>query len=240
MKIGLDIGVNMMPDKLLSRMLAVVTLVVTSLPGLSQTSPENHALVVSGQPGQVPVVQINGRSYVDVEALARLMNGSIGFKGNQITLTLPGSSASASAAAPPTNQASSAFSKDFLNAGIEAMSVIREWRSALINAIQSGYPLSSDFAAGYRSQGTKNLRLAFVAVSTDADRSAYQLLSNELDTMQKFNDKILAARKNMQDISPDSLRDDPLNQQILGCARSLVAMASSGQFQDDGSCHPTN
>jgi hypothetical protein len=230
-----------MTDKLLRTLLTAVTLIVIPLLASSQNAQENRTLVVSGQPGQAPVVQINGRSYVDIEALARLTNGSIGFRGNQITLTLPGSTASAPATAAPANQAaSSAFSKDFLNAGIEAMSVIREWRSALINAVQNGYPLSSEFTAGYRSQGTKNLRFAFVAVSTDADRSAYQLLSNELDTMQKFNDKILAARKNMQDISADSLRDDPLNQQILSCARSLVAMASSGQFQDDGSCHPNN
>jgi hypothetical protein len=231
--------VDMMTGKSFSKSLAAVTVIAISLTALSQTT-QDRTLTVSGQSGQAPVIQVNGRSYVDVEALARLTNSSIGFKGNQITLTLPGSAASAPAAAPANQVPSSAFSKDFLNAGIEAMSVIREWRSALINAIQNGYPLSNDFTAGYRSQGTKNLRFAFVAVSTDADRSAYQLLSNELDTMQKFNDKILAARKNMQDISADSLRDDPLNQQILSCARSLVAMASSGQFQDDGSCHPTN
>jgi hypothetical protein len=231
----------MMTNRLLSMVLAAGTLMAVPIPSFSQAAQENRTLIVSGQPGQAPVIQINGRSYVDIEALARLTNGSIGFKGNQITLTLPAAAASAPAATPPANPvANSAFSKDFLNAGIEAMSIVREWRSGLVNAIQNGYPLSGDFVAGYRSQATKNLRLAFVAVSTDADRSAYQLLSNELDTMQKFSDKILAARRNMQDISPDLLRDDPLNQQILSCARSLVAMAASGQFQDDGSCHPSN
>jgi hypothetical protein len=33
------------------------------------------------------------------------------------------------------------------------------------------------------------------------------------------------------------LKSDPLDQQILNCARSLAAMAASGQFVDDGSCH---
>jgi hypothetical protein len=55
--------------------------------------------------------------------------------------------------------------------------------------------------------------------------------------MQKLSNKVLAARKNMNYISADALKDDALNQQILSCARSLAAMASSGQFQDDGSCH---
>jgi hypothetical protein len=124
-----------------------------------------------------------------------------------------------------------------LKAGIEAMSVVREWRSALVNAVQNGYPVTDDLVAGYRAQAAKNLRLVSVAVSTDSDRSAFQLLSNEFDNMQKLNDKILAARKNMNYISPDALKDAPLDQQILNCARSLASMAASGQFQDDGSCH---
>ena len=78
------------------------------LPGLawSQAAQQNSTLIVSGQPGQAPVLQINGRSYVDIEALARLTNGSLGFKGNQITLTLPGAAASApSTAAAPSQPA---------------------------------------------------------------------------------------------------------------------------------------
>jgi small-conductance mechanosensitive channel len=117
------------------------------------------------------------------------------------------------------------------------MSVIREWRSALVNAVQNGYPVTDDLVAGYRAQAAKNLKLVSVAASTDSDRSAFQLVSNEFDNMQKLNDKILAARKNMNYISPDALKDAPLDQQILNCARSLASMAASGQFQDDGSCH---
>jgi small-conductance mechanosensitive channel len=74
-------------------------------------------------------------------------------------------------------------------------------------------------------------------VSSDSDRSAFQLLSDELDNMQQLSNKVLDARQNMNYMSGDALRDDPLNQQILTCARSLAAMAASGQFQDDGSCH---
>ncbi len=195
---------------------------------------QSGTLAVSGQAGQTPVLQINGRSYVDIEALARLINGSLSFKGNQVTLTLPGSGDSTPAAA---TQPASAFSKGFLRAGIEYMSVIREWRSALIDAVQNGYPVTDAFAAGYRGQASTSLRLASVAASTDSDHSAFQLLSNEFDNMQKLSNKILAARKDMNYISADALKDDPLNQQILTCARSLAAMASSGQFQDDGSCH---
>ncbi|MGA9445909.1 MAG: hypothetical protein WBV26_05660, partial [Candidatus Sulfotelmatobacter sp.] len=80
-----------------------------------------------------------------------------------------------------------------MKAGIETMAVIREWRSALVSAIQNGYPVTDDSVADYRAQAAKNLRLAYVAVSTDSDRNAYQLLSNELDKMQKFSNNIVAA-----------------------------------------------
>ena len=208
-----------------------------AVPGLAwaQAVQQNWTLIVSGQPGRAPALRINGRSYVDIEALARLTNGSLAFKGNQITLTLPALVASPPAAASPASH--SEFSNEFLQAGIEAMSVIREWRGALVNAIQNGYPVTDDLVAGYQAQAPKNFRLVSVAASTDSDRRAFQLLSNEFDNMQKLSNKVLAARKNMNYISPGALKDSPLNQQILNRARSLASIAASGQFQDDGSCH---
>ena len=64
---------------------------------LAQEVGQNRTLVISGQPGNVPVIQVNGRSYVDLEALARVSNASLSFSGNQIVLPLPGTSASATA-----------------------------------------------------------------------------------------------------------------------------------------------
>jgi hypothetical protein len=226
-----------MIDKLSTAGLVVVVLLAMPGLALSQSVQQKGALIVSGQPGQTPVLQIDGRSYVEIEALARLASGSLSFKGNQVTLTLPSSSVSVPAAVAPVSQAaSSGFSKDFLKAGIEAGSTIREWRTALSSAVQNGYPVTDDFVARYQAQSVTSLRLASVAVSTDSDRSAFQLLSNVFDKMQKLSNKIVAARQNMNYISGDALRDDPLNQQILNCARSLASMAASGQFQDDGSC----
>jgi hypothetical protein len=175
---------------------------------------------------------------VDVEDLARFISGSVVFSGNEITLTLPSSSQNASAATDSAGRPeNSAFSKEFMNAGIEEMSVIREWRSALVNAVQNGYAVTDAFVAGYQSQASTNLRLAFVAISTDADRSAYNLLSNEFDSIQKLSNKILAARKNMNYVPTDALKGDALDQKILNCARSLASMAANGQFLDDGSCN---
>ena len=187
-------------------------------------------------------IQVAGtEGIVDLEALAQLANGTLGFRGDQIVLSLPSSAANVPAKAPSASQPSnSAFSKDFMTAGIETMSVIREWRSALANAIQNGYPVSANWVESYRGKAAQSLRLASVAASTDSDQQALQLLTNELDNMQKWSDKILKARKDMNAakyMDPDALNNDPLFQKILNCAHSLAAMSASGQFQDDGSCH---
>ncbi len=42
------------------------------------------------------------------------------------------------------------FSSDFLKAGIEAMSAIREWRAALVHAVQNNYPLSEEWLGNFR------------------------------------------------------------------------------------------
>ena len=207
-----------------------------AVPGIavSQSGEEARIFVVNGQEGQAPVVRVQGRSYVELEALARLTHGSLSFNGNQTTLTLPGSTGSGPVKGVATN---SEFSKDFLRAGIEEMAVIREWRIALTNAVQRGIPVTDDWIALYRSPATTDLRLASVAAATDSDRNAYQLISNEFDNMKKLSDRFVAAHTSLNYTSPDALKDDALDQQILNCARSLTAMVASGQYVDDGSCH---
>jgi hypothetical protein len=222
--------------------LVLTMILVVPLLALCQAAQQNRILVVNGQLGQVTVVQMNGRSYVDLETLARVANGSLSFSGNQITLTLP-SSANAPPAAPASTSATSApapanpgFSKAFLKAGIEAMSLVREWHSALANAIQNGFPLAESWLSGYRIQAQAGLRLASVAASTDSDQSAAQLLNNEFENMKTLSSNYVAARQSLDYIAPDALANDALNQKIVNCGHSLAAMAASGQFADDGSC----
>jgi hypothetical protein len=205
---------------------------------------QNRTLVINGQSTQVPVIQVNGRSYVGLEALASVVNGSLSFAGSQIDLSIPLSStmsapaaAAVKPASAPTPASSPEFSKGFLNAGIEEAATLREWHTALASSIQNGYPVTADVLAPYRAQATTNLRLVSTAVSTDSDRKAYQLLNNEYQNMMKLSDKYVVARANMTYISPDALQNDGLNQRFLACGHSLGAMAANGQFVDDGSCN---
>ena len=225
--------------------MAAVFLGVSGIPA-AQDAKQNRTLIINGQSTQVPVIQMNGRSYVDLEALASAVNGSLSFAGSQVAFSVPIGSATAApagaaakpASTPASEQVSNpGFSRGFLNAATEEGATLREWHAALATTIENGYPLTAAALAPYRSQATTNLRLASVAVSTDSDRSAYQLLSNLFQNMGKLADKYVAARANMTYISPDALQNDNLNQRLMACGRSLSAMAASGQFVDDGSCN---
>lgn len=225
-----------MREKLLRAVWVLMTLLAVSALVLPQAGQQNGVLLVSGHSGKLPVLQLNGKSYVDIEALARLANGSLKFSGNQIILTLPDSDGDSPPTPPDTQAASPGFSKEFMKVGIEEMTVIREWRSALVNAVQSGFPLTDENVARFRGQALASDAMTLAAASTDADRSAYELVSKVLDKTQKLSDKVVAARKNLNYMSADTLKNDPLFQQILNCTHFLSSMAASGQFQDDGSC----
>jgi hypothetical protein len=202
---------------------------------LSTAAQQNSTLIVNGHPSQVAVIEINGHPYADLEAFSRATKGSLAINGNQITLTLP-LSADSSLSTSVASGATPGLSRAFLEAGIEAMSNVREWRSTLANNIQNGYPISGNSLATYRDQANTSLRLASVAASTDSDRNVLRLLNSEFIDMKQLSDKYVAKRHSLSYISPDSLQNDALDQKIVKCGHSLAAMAASGQFLDDGSC----
>jgi hypothetical protein len=224
-----------MREKAVYTGMTLTLLTVATIWTLSTMAQQNSTLIVNGQPSQVTIIEINGHPYADLEAFSRATNGSLAFNGNQITLTLP-LSAHSSLSASVASATSRGLSRAFLEAGIEAMSNVREWRSALANTIQNGYPISGSALATYRDEATTNLRLASVAASTDSDRNALGLLNSEFNNMKQLSDKYVAKRQSLSYISPDSLQNDALDQKIVKCGHSLAAMAASGQFLDDGSC----
>jgi len=228
--------------------LAMATFLALPLVVSAQNGAPPQTLIVNGQQSAAPLIQVKGRLYVDLEALARAAGGSVSYGGNQVALSLPGSGASsnadASSSAPQSASTPSSapasnpgFSKGFLNSGIEAAATLREWHAALASAIQNGYPIVAGSFGAYRAQAQTNMRLASVAATTDSDHNAYQLLNNEFQNMSKLSDRYVDRRENMTYISPDSLQNDGLNQRFVACGRSLSVMAGSGQFNDDGSCH---
>ena len=223
---------------------SLMWLVLASISGtaLAQVTRQNRTLVINGQSSQVEILKIDGRSYVDLGALARITSGSLRFKSNRILLNIPPSTVSAPSDDPTPSLADDlSLSQDFMKAGIEAIAEMREWASPLAYAIQNGYNVTDSWVATYREQAFHDVNLASAAATTDADRSALQLLNHEYQAVLQWSNKLVKARKAMDtakySLSANALRDEPLSQKIITCGHFLASMFGSGSFQDDASCH---
>ena len=207
--------------------------------GLAQAQqPTSSTFTVMGHSGHAPVIQKDGRSYVEVEGLARIIGGTLGFQGSQIVLTLPGPLVRPGVPAPDSAPEKTGFSRDFLRAGIEAMSEIREWRAAIENAVRTSNPVTDSWVSPLRRASESSIAVAALAASTDSDRKAVPLLQNQLNNMRQLSDRLLDMRRNMTFTPTDLLDNDPLDQRILACAQGLAAIAvPGGQFQDVAACH---
>jgi len=214
---------------------ALALLIALSIPARPQTAQQNGTLTIAGDQEQAPLLRINGKSYVDIESLARITHGSVRFQGSQTILTLAAVPASTAPSAPLNRipQLSGAF----LGAEIEALTAIREWRVSLVNAIQNNYPVTDNWVGALQRTADAKAQLAVAAASTEPDQQAVALLRNELGSMQQMSDQFLAMHAKANYIAPDSFTGNALDQKILGCARALAAMAATKQFQDESSCH---
>jgi hypothetical protein len=210
------------------------TLLMLAGSGSAQTPQTPTTLVIAGHAGEVKILQVGGKSYVEVEALARLTKGTLSFKDNRTTLTLPPTDPEAPT---PQPQVKAGFSRPFVQAAIEELGSITEWRTGIVSAVEKNIPLSEEWASAQHRQAEKNLALASAAVSTEDDRSSFPLLSSELDHMQKLSDNYLALLKQSAAMSPDNFGNSALEEQILSCAKGFVAMTESRQFQDQAPCH---
>src|SRR5580698_4979004 len=157
------------------RNLRIAELIIFSGLALPLVAQHLDSLSIAGQTGSAKVTQVNGHNYVEVEGLARITNSSVSFKANQIIMTLAGADAHVPAPEAP------GFSKDFVTAGIEAMAEQREWRAALKNAIERGYPLRENWLSALRERAQTSLRIASVSTSTTADKAAFPFLAHQFN-----------------------------------------------------------
>ncbi|HEV2619425.1 MAG TPA: hypothetical protein VGU23_05745 [Acidobacteriaceae bacterium] len=204
-------------------------------PALAQTTQRALTLTVAGQPDQAPLLRINGKSYIDIESLARVLHASVRFQGGQTILTLPGAASGTAVAAPPAKPAQ--LSGAYLSAAIEALTQIREWRAALVNDVQNSLPIADSVMSPLRRTADSKLQLAIAAATTEQDQQAAALLRNEFNATAQLSDQFVAAHAAATYISPDSLNANPQDQKITGCEQVLLAMASTKQFQDAAACH---
>src|ERR1700722_4595551 len=153
--------------------------VILALPVTAMGQQQAGTLTVAGQTDQAPLVRINGKAYVDIESLARITHASVRFQGGQTILTLPGSAGGGTPApaAPPIKPQQ--LSENYLSAEIEALTGLREWRAALVNAIQNNYPVTNAWVDPLRRTADAKLQLAIAAATSDSNQKAVELLRNE-------------------------------------------------------------
>lgn len=205
----------------------------------AQSEVQHRTLVVNDHRGDAVVYRINGKSYVSLETIARIANGSLTTVGNEIHLTL----VSPSGTAVPQAHAveTSKMSDEFLRAAIEDLAVLNEWHSALADAIQQGVPGDGSRFSTYHDRATQGLSLATISASNPADQNALRLLQNHLSQVDNWTRKLIQERKSMNtanySLTPDALDSDSQYQQIKNCSKSLRTMLTSAKFDDVQSCH---
>ena len=200
-----------------------------------------RTLVVNGRTVDTAVVEVEGRSYVDIEGLAQIIGGSVTFEPNQITLTLPepapaATPTDASAAAP---QAADDMSKQFQQLAVFTLAEMREWRGAISAVVTSGVPVVGTWPDDYHDRVGNDLLQATLTASTVQDNQAVQLLQQEFALLTDWSNQIVAERKNMdaaRSIDPNTLQNDQALAKISKCGQFLSSMIVGGNFYDDSSC----
>ncbi|MFZ0213043.1 MAG: hypothetical protein WBE20_12685 [Candidatus Acidiferrales bacterium] len=182
------------------------------------------------------VLQVKGHSYVDIETVAKLTNGSVTFGPNQIVLTIPASTANTSATPPPSKKG---LSRNFADAAIGALAEMREWKGAVGTMVTYGLAVSGTWAQTYHDRAETSLAQASVAASTNSDRNALQLLNNQYNNLSKWASGVEADRQALngaKTVEPNALQNDPALAKFTECDRFLSSMLISGVFTDNGSC----
>jgi len=227
-----------MNDMSVCRLAKLVLLLALPVAATAQAPQPAGTLTIAGQTDQVTLVRINGKAYVDVESLARITHGSIKFQGSQTILTLPASGAVVETAPPPSaSPARPHLSENYLAAQVGATAAIREWRAALVHAVENNAPVTEDWTGKLRRAAESQVQQAVAAATTDQDQRAINLLRNEFDNLEQLNDQFVTMHNTASNISPDAFKDNALDAKIVGCERALEAMSGSKQFQDDATCH---
>lgn len=221
--------------------LSVCETVAQDKPATEAKDKPLRTLVVNGMTVDTAVVEVEGRSYVDIEGLAKIVGGSVNFEPNQITLTLPETApaaapAGASAAAP---QAADNMSKQFQQLAVFTLAEMREWRGAISAVVTSGLPVVGTWPDDYHDRVGNDLLQATLTASTVQDNQAVQLLQQEFALLTDWSNQIVAERKDMdaaRSIDPNALQNDPALAKISKCGQFLSSMIVGGNFYDDSSC----
>lgn len=198
-------------------------------------------LVVNGKNTRA-VMQIGGHSYIDIETLAQITNGTFTVEPDRIVLTIPGAAPAAPPAPPsaPPAAAAERLSREFARTAIAELAEMREWRGAIGTILTYGVPIVGTWTQDYHDRVETNLAQVAVTASTVADQNALQLLRNEFRNMAQWAGEVVATRQSLnatKTVDPNFMQNDQALAKISDCSRFMSSMLVSGVFSDSPSCH---
>ena len=204
---------------------------------LAQSTPDRTLFVNGKSVGTV--VQIGGRSYLDIDTVAQIMNGTVTVEANRILLVVPGRGpVQNSNAGPP--QPAQGLSKEFARPAIAELAEMREWRGAVGAILAYGSPVVGTWPQDYHDRVEASLQQAAVAASTAADQDALQLLRNEFGNLSQWANDVVSARQSLnatKSVNPTATQNDQALAKIMNCSNFLSSMLVSGVFADNPNCH---
>jgi hypothetical protein len=202
----------------------------------AQRGPDKK-LEVNGRTMDSPILQIGGRSYVDLETLAQITNGVIAVQPDRVVLTIPTATApSAARPSPPPD----ALSREFAREAIGLLAEMREWRGAIGTPRSYNVPFTGTWPQDYHDRVETDLQRVAVAAVTPGDQQALQLLKNEFDNLSNWADSLIAERQYLnatKTVDPNVTQNDQALAKLSACSNFLSSMLVSGTFSDDASCH---
>jgi hypothetical protein len=202
----------------------------------AQRGPDKK-LEVNGKTMDSPIVQIGGRSYVDLETLAQITNGVIAVQPDRVVLTIP----SAPSAAPPSpSPRPDALSREFAREAIGLLAEMREWRGAIGTTRTYNVQFTGTWPQDYHDRVEADLQRVAVAAVTPGDQQALQLLRNEFDNLSNWANSVIAERQALnatKTVDPNMTQNDQALAKLSACSNFLSGMLVSGTFADDASCH---
>ena len=224
------------------KLLIAVTLLTMVAMASAQTQRQSETFSIQGYVGRANVIRLQGRALVDVQDLARIMNGALSIEEDRIILTLAPSDASEPAHDTARKYG---FSPAFTRAAIEAMASIREWGGTLQVVVENGYPVGKATAGNsiraYEGRAADSVALAASAASTESDYRGLGLLRNEFNNLRAWAESFVDARNDMRAVnlttSEHPLKDDDEAQKMMHCGQFLAQMFAGGTFEDDSACH---
>ena len=111
--------------------------------------------------------------------------------------------------------------------------------------VHNGYPVENTMAgntiAAHQARAAEAVALAATAASTETDRNALELLTNELNNVDAWSNRFVEARNELRTanmtMSENALQNDEEAQKAIRCAQFLAQTFASGTFKDNAACH---